>query len=162
MRQVRQMMSKGVSKFQSTHPMRDATFKATIASYLAGEISIHASHAGCDFRRTNSLSYCWNFNPRIPCGMRLCPSLEFTVIDFISIHASHAGCDFAVATTGGINAISIHASHAGCDFKANIASYLATISIHASHAGCDLGVVTWISFDTISIHASHAGCDASS
>ena len=33
-------------------------------------ISIHASHAGCDGWTDTEPSYTSDFNPRIPCGMR--------------------------------------------------------------------------------------------
>ena len=81
------------SKFQSTHPMRDATkaFKDAVES--AVKISIHASHAGCDFNTCN-----------------------YTSSKLISIHASHAGCDRLAKKTIQMLNISIHASHAGCDY----------------------------------------------
>ena len=56
--------------FQSTHPMRDAT-PTLEATFYSEEISIHASHAGCD-----------------PDGFVILDDLKS-----ISIHASHAGCD---------------------------------------------------------------------
>ena len=77
--------------FQSTHPMRDATYgdgyitigtRISIHASHAGcdafrfgvsiadIISIHASHAGCDTRSAHTLSTQDYFNPRIPCGMR--------------------------------------------------------------------------------------------
>ena len=61
-----------ISRFQSTHPMRDATAEDA-ANWIDNNISIHASHAGCD---------------------------EYTdleaELEAISIHASHAGCDGGV------------------------------------------------------------------
>ena len=39
-------------------------------SRLTYEISIHASHAGCDRAYNKALTRNINFNPRIPCGMR--------------------------------------------------------------------------------------------
>ena len=55
-------------------------------------ISIHASHAGCDWQRVTAAQTQQNFNPRIPCGMR--PAvLNSALTKQISIHASHAGCD---------------------------------------------------------------------
>ena len=56
--------------FQSTHPMRDATFSSTLKTALKSTISIHASHAGCDCLHGWPLLPKQNFNPRIPCGMR--------------------------------------------------------------------------------------------
>ena len=83
-------------KFQSTHPMRDATIQQ-ICEQLRIDISIHASHAGCDekltikatkyrkFQSTHPMRDATlklnkqdtryvDFNPRIPCGMR--PALQ--------------------------------------------------------------------------------------
>ena len=79
--------------FQSTHPMRDATLwipakyvtvtisihashagcdlRCFSSRYEAAFISIHASHAGCDRAIVNAVNELCNFNPRIPCGMRL-------------------------------------------------------------------------------------------
>ena len=56
-------------KFQSTHPMRGATY-ATLRDRRVIVISIHAPHAGCDYERVR-------FGKRIG----------------ISIHAPHTGCD---------------------------------------------------------------------
>ncbi len=77
--------------FQSTHPMRDATFPVFVLPKV-NLISIHASHAGCDFN--------WGASKKLIC---------------ISIHASHAGCDATCWYRWSTIAISIHASHAGCD-----------------------------------------------
>ena len=86
---LEQTTSKG---FQSTHPMRDATAMRN-ALIVNDDISIHASHAGCDttaepfrltpeqFQSTHPMRdatelsspgrhLAGHFNPRIPCGMR--------------------------------------------------------------------------------------------
>ena len=57
--------------FQSTHPMRDATSGGCCRQSCPGHISIHASHAGCDPSGRLPWFPLANFNPRIPCGMRL-------------------------------------------------------------------------------------------
>ena len=67
-------ISNVATKFQSTHPMRDAT-AIYMAKQSPSEISIHASHAGCD--------------GKISDGIEALP---------ISIHASHAGCDWESLT----------------------------------------------------------------
>ena len=105
--------------------------------YVLGLISIRASHAGCDavgcmdciplllFQSTHPmrdatcayrgiLPCTIDFNPRIPCGMRLVVVTSQQVVA-ISIHASHAGCDILIADLHSLYGISIHASHAGCD-----------------------------------------------
>ena len=64
-----QVLSFEYLQFQSTQPMRAATFQHP--GFSAGSpISIHAAHAGCDLCR--------------PCD---------SDADHISIHAAHAGCD---------------------------------------------------------------------
>ena len=73
-------------KFQSTHPMRDATELAgNCKNYRI--ISIHASHAGCDCSIRQSQSTTLYFNPRIPCGMRhSCAYVARYVCKFQSTH----------------------------------------------------------------------------
>ena len=124
--------------FQSTHPMRDATGRKLSAIQLGRnfnpripcgmrlgcvspsakikQISIHASHAGCDSLADSSLKLFPNFNPRIPCRMRPFTDQLLGVPPIISIHASHAGCDsINKIRQRREKSISIHASHAGCD-----------------------------------------------
>ena len=55
--------------FQSTHPLRGATFFVLLPSGHSG-ISIHAPLAGCDPRRRRKLQRRLDFNPRTPCGVR--------------------------------------------------------------------------------------------
>ena len=79
------------ARFQSTHPVWDATIQADTTPVNRG-ISIHASRMGCDIALI-----AWHRVPRI------------------SIHASRMGCDaprFGSAVSAGI---SIHASRMGCD-----------------------------------------------
>ena len=57
--------------FQSTHPVRGATnFVAFIGCIC--NISIHAPRAGCDGPTGRSAPRFRYFNPRTPCGVRLC------------------------------------------------------------------------------------------
>ena len=125
--------------FQSTHPMRGATF-IHIPQSPSFPISIHAPHAGCDILHVCSADYCTcDFNPRTPCGVR-----------------QGGGSNMIVVT----NIISIHAPHAGCDVFFRVGFYQRVISIHAPHAGCDgLHVRSLDGILMISIHAPHAGCD---
>ena len=83
-----------LSTFQSTHPMRGATWRGT-ARRPHAQISIHAPHAGCDAVRAQ---------------VRL-------RIKAISIHAPHAGCDQNQYQQRLAQMISIHAPHAGCDLS---------------------------------------------
>ena len=81
-----------IEKFQSTHPLRGATFRPRFGSgcgwyfnprtpcgvrralhRLIGDvrkISIHAPLAGCDQSRSGSVRNPQDFNPRTPCGVR--------------------------------------------------------------------------------------------
>ena len=123
--------------FQSTHPMRGATVQAH-RRLLARGISIHAPHAGCDDRLR---------------AFVLAP-------DGISIHAPHAGCDlrgqlvggrgihFNPRTPCGVRPIATSAIKTNRTFQSTHPMRGATdrmardgrsrcISIHAPHAGCD-------------------------
>ena len=55
--------------FQSTLPMRGATFAAAEETN-AKFISIHTPHAGSDCSRLLPSGFCINFNPHSPCGER--------------------------------------------------------------------------------------------
>ena len=58
--------------FQSTLPVRGATCNAKKGVSIIG-ISIHAPRAGSDLSCISSMLYCYNFNPRSPCGERPIP-----------------------------------------------------------------------------------------
>ena len=63
-------IAKGGSKiFQSTRPMRGATYSDTVV-YVRLHISIHAPHAGRDVFRLVQNADTRHFNPRAPCGAR--------------------------------------------------------------------------------------------
>ena len=124
-----------------------------------------------------------NFNPRTPCGVRLCFSSRTPTGPYFN---PRTPCGVRPVRHGADDlryAISIHAPLAGCDQDASSYGYSYGISIHAPLAGCDLlpkcgknrfqcnfnprtpcGVRLFDSrdgFDTlrISIHAPLAGCD---
>ena len=105
-----------IRQFQSTRPMRGATFQ--VVPRIPGSIS--------------------DFNPRAPCGAR-----RFRVITelkelMISIHAPHAGRDLIVHEQNPHTlVISIHAPHAGRDLSQYEYHHHEGISIHAPHAGRD-------------------------
>ena len=63
------MQIRSAGMFQSTRPMRGATGMPYIcpASLF---VSIHAPHAGRDATRHSSAAASWGFNPRAPCGAR--------------------------------------------------------------------------------------------
>ena len=122
--------------FQSTHPLRGATFSLATIRHL---------------RR--------NFNPRTPCGVRLgsilmpeviqvfqsthplrgatpiCAEI-LTIIKFQSTHPLR-GATLRPAPRGSNGLISIHAPLAGCDGHNGMNDWLDKISIHAPLAGCD-------------------------
>ena len=79
-------------RFQSTHPVRGATFVA-LAAETAVRISIHAPRAGCDAWEGAGASAPPHFNPRTPCGVRQNADALAETIKTISIHAPRAGCD---------------------------------------------------------------------
>ncbi len=56
-------------------------------------ISIHAPLAGCDLLDMFASLRPIHFNPRTPCGVRLCQICLFSSFRAISIHAPLAGCD---------------------------------------------------------------------
>ena len=60
----------GLSVFQSTPPMREATRGHSSDPHRVS-VSIHASHAGGDRTVTDESVINGCFNPRLPCGRRL-------------------------------------------------------------------------------------------
>ena len=122
-------------------------------------ISIHAPRAGCDRFKEGGAHGMDHFNPRTPCGVRLC-GRRCRMRGCISIHAPRAGCD-PCGCSGQTSAfISIHAPRAGCDAIAISECRACWISIHAPRAGCDTKAIGEIKVEgKISIHAPRAGCD---
>ena len=91
-RLVKEELTRANEKFQSTHPMRDATF-IPLSRKRAIKISIHASHAGCDADIISTAAPIIIFQSTHP--MRDATNVDDAELIFndISIHASHAGCD---------------------------------------------------------------------
>ena len=59
-----------------------------------------------------------HFNPRSPCGERLCLKLDFVPLWLISIHAPRVGSDSGRFISTGVRwDISIHAPRVGSDFQ---------------------------------------------
>ena len=137
MRQKQVLLILRQSKFQSTHPLRDATFTYHIgnsckfyfnprtpygmrhADHIVGLaddfISIHAPLTGCDYRSLVAMHISSNFNPRTPYGMR--PSTQSTQhlkMAFQSTHPLRDATQKAVAVWTP-KMISIHAPLTGCD-----------------------------------------------
>ena len=102
--------------FQSTHPLRDATFFLNHRTPRSS-ISIHAPLTGCDITVLFDKLKRLYFNPRTPYGMRRTLLLLSVSMFNISIHAPLTGCDMHTYNDlckGDI--ISIHAPLTGCDF----------------------------------------------
>ena len=122
--------------FQSTHPLRGATFAGSAGS---------AGH-----NNFNPRTPCWvrlayidteydifDFNPRTPCGVRLQASPgPMTTAIFQSTHPLRGATltDWICVTP---MPISIHAPLAGCDCANSADDKGHDISIHAPLAGCD-------------------------
>jgi len=169
-------------EFQSTRPVRDATTcRATALVWrpcfnprvpcgtrlqwpqpgaLVLFVSIHASRAGRDRGRAESLGSGTSFNPRVPCGTRRVDKCYSLTPRVVSIHASRAGRDSGPSRPWTwARWVSIHASRAGRDKRELDRIWERQVSIHASRAGRDLEGVydNWLF--SVSIHASRAGRD---
>ena len=82
------------SEFQSTLPMRGATFLLQDKEIMT-IISIHTPHAGSDHYLHHTSSSSLNFNPHSPCGERRYGQRRSPLLQQISIHTPHAGSDLA-------------------------------------------------------------------
>ena len=148
-----------VRAFQSTHPLRGATFHFFATEYHPS-ISIHAPLAGCD-RKTPARSLRWqNFNPRTPCGVRP-PTVkdEIAALVFQSTHplrgATAVGYksvirqrDFNPRTPCGVRLAVVYD-------KLLLLHFNPRTPCGVRHACLKIGEV----FPQISIHAPLAGCD---
>ena len=102
------------SIFQSTHPLRGATYPRTNA-LPPKKISIHAPLAGCDLPTKDIVELIEIFQSTHPLrGATRHGRLRYGRIR-ISIHAPLAGCDKTPVTQVSASRISIHAPLAGCD-----------------------------------------------
>ena len=124
-------------RFQSTHPLRDATKKDAVLMGLT-MISIHAPLTGCDIQKEEELrketisihapltgcdryhhsSYYHtkkHFNPRTPYGMRRSSTIiQRYLLLFQSTHPLRDATSKGIYNSD-IVAISIHAPLTGCD-----------------------------------------------
>ena len=107
--------------------------------HLQLSISIHAPRAGSDYLQQDAPAAPGYFNPRSPCGERLCPFRPPSGSCTISIHAPRAGSDIAPRSYAVIiSRISIHAPRAGSDSaEPSVTKRTFGISIHAPRAGSD-------------------------
>ena len=101
-------------------------------------ISIHAPHAGCDFRCIHRVQCGFYFNPRTPCGVRPQQLGKHHTKRCISIHAPHAGCDPTRTISSSKHAYFNPRTPCGVRPCTSDSPLICpTISIHAPHAGCD-------------------------
>ena len=102
------------SRFQSTHPVWDATGEMRKLERY-GLISIHASRMGCDLTKIGNLPANPTFQSTHPVWDATQGVRDFRGVVPISIHASRMGCDPGCEIRGSDLVISIHASRMGCD-----------------------------------------------
>ena len=125
--------------FQSTHPLRDATFSIT-SQFFKILISIHAPLTGCDANFVSNLSTYSLISIHAPLtGCDLFNIASFNLInEFQSTHPLRDATLDGFSDTDGI-CISIHAPLTGCDiYNKKKERGLWQISIHAPLTGCDL------------------------
>ena len=145
--------------FQSTHPMRDATL-ARMGDDGDGDISIHASHAGCDRNQVPAPYALTYFNPRIPCGMRpVKGGVKIVEMPFQSTHPMRDATSIKVQAVKAGQFQSTHpmrdATSTGRLKRLAILQFQSTHPMRDATSENSIEVVN----DVISIHASHAGCD---
>ena len=123
-------------------------------------ISIHAPHAGCDYRLwVHNLQNC-NFNPRTPCGVRPPDCFLRPMLPCISIHAPHAGCDRGIDFAGCF--CRYFNPRTPCGVRRFDVSELDDFANFNPRTPCGVRrqqCRQLILNDYISIHAPHAGCD---
>ena len=105
--------------FQSTHPLRGATFDFDRSRVIA-DISIHAPLAGCDQEAFVLKGAPHDFNPRTPCGVRLDSHYNsYSTGGFQSTHPLRGATAVGRILNNRL-VISIHAPLAGCDFHLHL------------------------------------------
>ena len=135
-RPTRRQKARWDALFQSTRPMRGATFwRNGILQYRS--VSIHAPHAGRDTCRSNSPVSMRRFNPRAPCGARqriiVKVIAEFVFQSTRPMRGATCGMTFSVLprrfqSTRPMRGATYHVRDA-CNQR--------RVSIHAPHAGRD-------------------------
>ena len=126
----------GVSRFQSTHPLRGATLDDSHYNSTSAFQSTHPL-------RGATYAYYANGNSKV-----------------ISIHAPLAGCDWQTVSTHRTNGISIHAPLAGCDSHPSPQAHPPLNFNPRTPCGVRLAAETRTGIRvSISIHAPLAGCD---
>ena len=151
-----------INRFQSTLPVRGAT-SCRREHEIPLPISIHAPRAGSDQTYERYGAKGINFNPRSPCGERLCrPRLHRVVKEFQStlpVRGATAGC----VEIASIKKISIHAPRAGSDRLSNRSErarrrFQSTLPVRGATKAAKATELD----ELISIHAPRAGSDENS
>ena len=125
--------------FQSTPPVWGATFSIRFASRIQ-LISIHAPRVGGDSNRKRSKKVRYNFNPRPPCGGRLCLHGSHPLSMNISIHAPRVGGDsLCFLSSSHKHLFQSTPPVWGATFYADMWAICFQISIHAPRVGGDMG-----------------------
>ena len=171
-----------VLQFQSTHPVRGATFyrveivvQATISIHAPREgcdqhtqrhqvhilISIHAPREGCDLSSTPEDYKRNKFQSTHPVRGATRDSWRWPRLQGISIHAPREGCDPQHA--GEVRFCRFQSTHPvrGATSRHTPEYPHIWISIHAPREGCDDQWTADVLPDLISIHAPREGCDYS-
>ena len=129
-------LSRYVPIFQSTLPLRGATFWARGHADEV-KISIHAPLTGSDSIFPGSCVYRYDFNPRSPYGERPVHVVDDSGVLGISIHAPLTGSDTNKKRRIQKWQISIHAPLTGSDISVCFLPCRQRISIHAPLTGSD-------------------------
>ena len=171
-------------EFQSTHPLRGATFGLI---HTAQKRHFNPrTPCGVRRRASREVDIRLNFNPRTPCGVRQGDQYVWSESGTISIHAPLAGCDRrcsqlrakrvtfqsthplrgatgrSVGRAQGRNPFQSTHPLRGATLRDIRAVCAIQISIHAPLAGCDDSKCARNPIQSISIHAPLAGCDVRS
>ena len=101
-------------RFQSTHSLRSATQILKGGGNVPG-VSIHALLAECDYVQPDGPPRALSFNPRTPCGVRLCATgRPASCSKFQSTHSLRSATGHHLLKRG-LVPVSIHALLAECD-----------------------------------------------
>ena len=124
-------MSIYLTKFQSTHPLRDATLSILFKITSLDDFNPRTPY-GMRLNINIFISTFCYFNPRTPYGMRLLRKTKSPALLVISIHAPLTGCDHLLVLLFHLSMISIHAPLTGCDCIPLTAT-LKTLEFQSTH-----------------------------
>ncbi len=126
-----------LGSFQSTRPVRGATFYQLVY-WSACAVSIHAPRAGRDQCGAFGWMGGYSFNPRAPCGARRLSANLPLLRHAVSIHAPRAGRDGHTNTISNTK-IEFQSTRPvrGATFWWHLIRLKINVSIHAPRAGRD-------------------------